>query len=552
MNKERIIEKISELKNDIQFIIDSSKSNTLSTKLQETKKDKLLLLKRLTEDLKRIHKTEQKSQTLINNIKKAHNENDSINFKSAQQKKSNDQISKIKIQKEIRKDSMNKYLDFIEEQKFYNKLDPVNIPGCLFLHDAIISSYGLCPYIKIDSIINVNHNQQLSDEQINNFIHDIYSKRKLWLDTQSDSGKLYWDIYDKLYNRKDLTEHYNNYNSLEKKIEEFILLTMSHDQKLMYDSCIDIIIEYLSQSPKNKTLKDKYKSVINNLSILVSQLGFDIHLFLSIKFNTTIVINILPAQNVNYNKFLIDEFDKLLNDFKLLNEDIKQNEKFITNSKNNLNNEMYLFLTNQKSFNLITSQPHFTQSKKYFKRWALLTESEKLERYESYANFYVDKYLINSNIIPHDSKNTYISTLITLLHNAHKSKKLIYRDIKWNIKDGIIETIKCLRFNKETNELYLNPSKVITSIQKKKVSTKTLFSKDIEKYVNEEILSYIVVFFQKFPDKKKRDEYLKENRDNCVEMIKNKLKIKKITNEDKKQILQKYDDMFSVVNHNQI
>lgn len=554
MNKERIIERINELKTDVQYIIDSAKSKTTdSSKLQKIKKEKLLLLKQLTDDLKRIHKIEQKSQSLVNNIKKVHNENDSINFQSDKNKKNNTlNISKAKLQKQIRKESMYIYLEFLEEQKFYNIFENDKIPSCIFLHESVLSSYGFCPFIKIKELVDLNPKSKIEDSQIENYKQLIYNKRKQWLDSTNDNGKIYWDLYDKIFNKKDLLNHYKQLHDLDKQIQNFIQSSFSDNQKQMYVTCIDIIKEYTSLNIKNKTIKEKFKSVINNLSILVSQLGYNLHHFLNIKYNLNIVVNFLP-NSIN-NIFLETEFEKLLDCYTLINEQILHKEKYITNSKNNLNNEMYLFLTNQKKFDAhVNNLPNlFIQSKKYFKRWALLTETEKLERYESYANYYIDKYLISSNIIPINERDSKLAFLIDLLHQAHKDKDLIFRDLKWSNKDGIIEQIKCLKFNKDTHEFYLTPSKKAGKIiSKKKVSVKTIFSKQTEKFINEEILCHIVLFFQKHSENINQKELQKQNKESCIELIKNKLKIKKLTNDDKKIIFQKYDEMFNVVKNNQ-
>lgn len=553
--KERLLQKINELKNDIQYIIDSSKSKTLDLNLQQTKKDKLTQLKQMSDQLKQIYKTEQQSQTFTNKIKKAYNENDSINFKSAKHKNNQESMSKARQDKLIRKETMNKYIEFLEEQKFYNKFESDKIPSCLFLHDTVLSTYGLCPYINIANVIDIQpeNKNNLSDVDTENYKNIIHDKRKSWLDATSDNGKIYWDLYDKIFNKKELFNYYKQHEFLQKQLEQFVHNSMTENQLKIYDSCIEIIKEYTSSQQKNKMLREKYKSVTNNLSILVSELGYDLHYFLSTKFNTNIVVNYLKDSIKNDNKILKSEFDTLLTQFNFLHEEIKYNEKFIINSKNNLNNEIYLFLTNQKSFNnLPTNESHisFVQSKKYFKRWALLTENEKFERFESFANYYVDKYLITPNIIPIKQRDTQLTFLIDLLQQAHKNKELIYRDIKWNNNDGVIEQVKSLRFNKETGQLYLNPSKKGTSAIKKKFSVKTILSKESEKFINEEILCHIVIFFQKYPDQNERKQHLKENKEACLELIKNKLRIKKITNEDKKQIFQKYDNMFNVVDSN--
>lgn len=589
MNKERLIERIGELKSDIQHIIDISKSKTLDVSLQQTKKEKLLQLKQYTEQLKAICKTDQKSQATITTLKKTFNENDAINFKIAKHKNSGELLSKVRIEKQVRKESMNKYVDFLQEQKFYNKFESDKIPSSLFLHESVINSYGLCPFIDtkemikeiINELVKENNNAndkdnnncddtcnnkltQLSESEIEDYKQQIHDKRQSWLNSKEDSGKIYWDLYNKIYNKQELFNSFKRYESLEKQLDQFVISTLSDNQRIVYDSCLANIKEYINITQRNKTTKEKYKAIVNNLSILVSQLGYDLHNFLAIKFNTTIVINHLTSQIESSIQLqaVAEQFDKLLLQLKFVHEEIKCQEKFIANMKNNLQNEIYLYLTNQKTFGTIVpeqqkTQP-FIQSKKYFKRWALLTDAEKIERFQSFSNFYIDKYLISTNIIRPNQRDTYLSTLIDLLTNAHKNKELIYRDLKWSNKDGIIEQVKCLRFNKETEQFFLNPSKRGNSgkpnnisLLRRKTSSKSIFTKETEKFINEEVLCHIVLFFQKYSDPTERNTHTKDNRESCIELIKNKLKIKKLTNDDKKEILKKYDDMLVVVSSNQ-
>lgn len=572
MNKERLIERIGELKSDIQHIIDISKSKTLDISLQQTKKEKLLQLKQYTEQLKAICKTDQKSQATINTLKKTFNENDAINFKIAKHKNSGELLSKVRIEKQVRKESMNKYVDFLQEQKFYNKFESDKIPSSLFLHESVINCYGLCPFIDIKKIINeinVNNNNlsDLSNSEIEHFKQQVHDKRQTWLNSTEDSGKIYWDLYNKIYNKQELFNSFKRYETLEKQLDQFVISTLSDNQRLIYDSCLANIKEYVSITQRNKTTKEKYKAIVNNLSILVSQLGYDLHNFLAVKFNTTIVINQIRSSHETTNpeiqlQAVAEQFDKLLLQLKFVHEEIKCQEKFIVNMKNNLQNEIYLYLTNQKTFTTVPEQQKtqpFVQSKKYFKRWALLTDAEKIERFQSFANFYIDKYLISTNIVPITQRDTHLSTLIDLLTNAHKNKELIYRDLKWSNKDGIIEQVKCLRFNKETEQFFLNPSKRGNSgksnnnnvLLRRKTSSKSIFTKETEKFINEEVLCHIVLFFQKYSDPTERNTHTKDNRESCIELIKNKLKIKKLTNDDKKEILKKYDDMLAVVSSNQ-
>jgi hypothetical protein len=83
-------------------------------------------------------------------------------------------------------------------------------------------------------------------------------------------------------------------------------------------------------------------------------------------------------------------------------------------------------------------------------------------------------------------------------------------------------------------------------ISKKKVSTRTIITKESEKIINEELLYYILKKSQN-----NLDTPSKEDKDAFTERIKIKLKIKKLTANDKLKICEKYDEIFTVIKNNQ-
>ena len=210
---------------------------------------------------------------------------------------------------------------------------------------------------------------------------------------------------------------------------------------------------------KTKRLKERYKSLVHNLSILYSETNIEFHVLLSTKYNFQVDVNkfdnVEPKQSTIQDRFqillLIDKFNEYINSYKKILESILSKEKYITNIIKNLKTDLCLFITDQKTFlskcqdlhhNL--QQPKITQCGKYFKRWITLSQNEQLERFMSFSTYYIEKMLQN-NTINTCEKDQLVETLYNLLKNAHVSKQMIYRDFTWNTSLGIIDKIKILK-----------------------------------------------------------------------------------------------------------
>jgi hypothetical protein len=415
-------------------------------------------------------------------------------------------------------------------------------------------------------------------------------------------------LYDNFIKKEELNLLLQESQELEKTIYNFTKSILTQSQLDLYDNSVSFIKEYTSCNIKTKRIKEKYKVLINNLSILYSETSLEFHTYLSLLFNNTFVINIINS-NCNskkndsqdkFNKIIITErFTKYVTKYKTNIENREKKQKFITNTIRNLNDSLYSFLTDKKTFlskqNITFSKSKIFQQGKYFKRWILLTETERLERFLSYSVYYVDKFLIENLVIKQEDRDFFTDKLYNILKLALQSKTLIYRDFTWNTKRGIIENIKILKFadkefilnftkrenkgakadkerkkqlelntknEKTTNDQITNDqitndqitndqitndqiTNEKTLILKKKVSTRTIITKESEKIINEELLYYILK-----RSENNSDTPSKEDKDAFTERIKLKLKIKKLTVNDKLKICEKYDEIFTVIKNN--
>jgi hypothetical protein len=638
--KTHLISQIDNLKKDIQLLIDYKKTLTNKDdilKCNETKQAKMSQLKNLTEKLKNIHKEERLLTQKQNELRLVSRAIDNIAFGAAKKRNNQLAMDKARLEKIKRDETRNQYLKYQMIEKKYLEYDSKILPGFLFLHSDVLQSYGLCPFIYTSTLetndTNKNETNETNETNENgtngtnetyengtnetyengtngtnetygtNDTDKLYQNRLQWLESQSDNGDIYIKLYNNLIKKEELNFLLQQSQELEKTIYDFTKSILTQFQLDLYDNSVTFIKEYTSCNIKTKRIKEKYKVLINNLSILYSETSLEFHTYLSLLFNNTFVVNIINSNSkkndVNshsqkndgqdkFNKIIITErFTKYITKYKTNIENREKKQKFITNTIRNLNDSLYSFLSDKKTFlskqNIAFSKSKIFQQGKYFKRWILLTETERLERFLAYSVYYVDKFLIENLVIKQEHRDLFTDKLYNVLKLALQSKTIIYRDFSWNTKRGIIENIKILKFtdkefilnftkrenkgakaDKErkkqlelntsngnetitnetiTNETITNETK--TLISKKKVSTRTIITKESEKIINEELLYYILKKSENNPDAPS-----KEDKDAFTERIKIKLKIKKLTVNDKLKIYEKYDEIFTVIKNN--
>ena len=180
-----------------------------------------------------------------------------------------------------------------------------------------------------------------------------------------------------------------------------------------------------------------------------------------------------------------------------------------------------------------------------------MSQEERLERFESYSLYYVHVFLLEKDIIDISQRDNIVSTLSELLKSAYVSKKMIYRDIKWNTTKGIIELVKILHYDKELGFVLQYTKQIMekregdNNLTKKKLSFRTIITKESEKIINEDLLYFILDRIQNGVESS-----TKEDKEAFGEKIKYKLKIKRLTINDKIKIFEKYDEIFHIVKNN--
>jgi hypothetical protein len=511
------------LKNEIQDILHRINNEEVLEhidEMNETKNRKIEELKVANDSYNALIIVEQEAHK-ENEWKKTCRSSDTLEFTKLKNKPNRNEL--LNTFKEKREKAREDFDNFKKIEEEYSLLDSIDIPGFLFFNNEIIKTYGLCPFIKI--------------------IPGFEDLRKEWLKNTTDEGKKYYDLYNIVINEFE----YNSCIQKKTELEHFFeklqdnMLTDSH--KTLLSSSLEHLTDYLNCPVKTKKIKDKFKIIINNISILVIETGLLINEYWSLKYDNYIPINTLKDVLIHDKTllFLTDNYKEKLEEYKKVKENIIQTRKYITNVKQHLKQELYEYLTNSKP--TIEKQ----ESKYANKKWSQLNLEEKHDRFESFSKFYVDRFLVSSGLILSEQKLDTIDKLYILL----KESNIKFKDLKWNIKGGIIEKINKLKWDDTTKSLSMIKDVVKPNDEKlfpKRISSvKTIFNQESEKVINEEIVKFIIA---KLGGKCIVDS--KESKELLLENLKIKLRLKRITVNDKLQVYKKFDDIYTVISENHV
>lgn len=411
----------------------------------------------------------------------------------------------------------------------YLEQDSKVVPGLLFLHHNVIKEYGKCPYI--------NTQNDLTPEEIELL-------RKEWLNLQYDNGGIYYSLYESLYNKKNKIECEQSLSEIENKLIDTytnnIVVAFDDTQKKLYDTFIRFSEDYMQAKIKSKSIKEKFKTIVSNHNIIVKCSKVDLTEFYNNKYGYNIVVDnnfditgITTLNEVCMNIELQKKLQDLVREYINMYSQLQSCVKCITNTMNTLTNDLCDFLAGKKIDVLNSSIPK--QTGMYFKKWTSLTQEEKKERLEHYCDYFVERYIVFENLADYGTSNKLKVSLKELVIGLFESKKLTCRHFKWNSSIGIIETIKTLKYNNDTKEWNINIE--TSTVQKKhKSSIRTVFSKDNEKIVNELLLRTILA-----------NGKGNTTVEMCINLVKDSLKIRRISNSDKEIIINKFAEISSVV-----
>lgn len=535
MEEERLCQKINDLKKDIQWIIEKDKGEP--GKFEDEKKVKMALLKGLTQKLKDM-------KTKKAEINKAQSAVNSLEYHAANRKgKDSAGVQKFRLAREAREKAKNEYFDYLKLEERYTEVDPKEVPGPLFLHEAVLNAYGYCPYIDIDFEVEDPGGR-------------IMGQRQKWLEEKEDKGKVYYDLFEDLYNKRGLVEAEASKAAHVGRMEAKIKLHLTDPQWDLYMQSMEIIKEWMTCNVRTKKIKERFKGLTHNMSVLYAETLMPIHDYLGLEYLSNhpsgIMVNDVKLTKEAMQRtdlYVAETFRGDIEELKKLRELLDGKRKWIINTTKNLKHELYLFLTksNDKQYR---QKPKFVhQIGKYFRRWTALTVEEKAERFASFSKYYVTRYMVAELLIEEAQQEKYITNLTELLSEAYRKKELIYRDFAWVTKHGMIEKVKVLKYNKETDQFFLDSHHKAAKLakqqqpSKKKASSRTIFTKENERVINEQILMWVV----KDIHNNTSGGVGGGGKEQFLEKVKDQLRVKRISNGDKATLYKKFDEMYIVV-----
>ena len=410
----------------------------------------------------------------------------------------------------------------LQYEVIINEDEKINYKDILYLHDQIVSNYGIFKY----------DTQKYKMEQEN--------LKQEWLKSQKDSGKLYYELYNKIINESEYNDLIKKKEEVEEDIEKIINIVLTLQQKNIYNDALTLIYEYNSYKIKTHKVKEKYKKILYIFSELYNESHINIHDYISKKFNISIVINYSQKDLMKQNTKINENFNIYLDKYVEILSKLQISKKYIKNSKKCL-------LSNYKKHLSTYTVDEYVQIGKYFKKWVDLTQDEKYERLESFS-----KYYIHNRIIKRDKKmnNKEMYTLNDqpILYNYLKKtldeKKLNYHNIKWNIKKGVIEKINFESTphseNSTLNEFELKEKQI-----RKSIPQTTILSKINDRDINKYILTFLM---EQIKEKVDKNVILSSKyKTLCFNIIKAKMDIKRISKDDLIIMTKKYKDIFDII-----
>ena len=509
-------EQISNIANEIKKLGSGNTDENVKNYIKQLKKQKTELTKQLNEQKK-------------NNASKRPGEfqvKQAIAFGDTVARKGKGMKEAYEIQQQRDKER-SEYIKNKENLENYLENDSKDVPGLLLLHHNIIKEYGKCSYI---------------NKSDNTSIAEIEVLRKDWLGLQYDNGATYYSLYDCIYNKKPLIELQEKLDKLDTEINDvyskYVVPFFDNIQKKLYVDFIKYSKKYFESKTKSKNIKERLKNAISNNSIIVKFSKINLTDYYNIKYGYNMIVDtdydissITTPNEICMNIELQTKIHKLVNEYANTHKEIHTMKKYIDNTLHTLKNDLSDFLAGKTIDVLNSALPR--QQGKYFKRWTMLSQVEKRERLEHYCEYFVERFIVFEGLAEYDTGVKLKESLKNIILDAFDDKKLSCRNFTWNSKTGIIESIKSLKYNQESKEWSIEISKPV--VQKKhKSSIKTIITKDNEKIINELLLRNIVM-----------DTSI--TIDTCLELIKERLALHRISNADKEIINNKYIEIMSVV-----
>lgn len=322
-------------------------------------------------------------------------------------------------------------------------------PAWVFLIDNVVKTYGNCPYLPYDKAHlrheHIKTNPSIYEDALARYVHkSIYSGLE--------------------------SEHQTAKENLEQVVyEEISNVYVGKDPKKFIDVTLSEARWFQNQRSRTKVVTERWQRTLKDIDTIHEKTGVNLALFLKAFYDITIKYKAgVPNTKANTTS-AVDTFETAYERFTRSLTARETEETHISHVRED---------AIQRLVKLIRNGFKEAQTGKYKKRWNLLTDTQQLERIQSFSNYYC---LLNN-----DTENQ-TNDLVSAIMDRIVNKKLKTSDIKWVIKEGIIKEIQTLswkdgKFCFEDTKNKTKVKKVATVIKPSSVSTKPQLSEtDIER-----------------------------------------------------------------------
>ena len=306
----------------------------------------------------------------------------------------------------------------------------------------------------------------------------------------------------------------------EKELYDYLSTFLSEELLNYYHEIGCHLNEYNSTNVKSKRLKSIYNTCVNYISILYYSTGIEFDAYFMKRYKLTIRINQLNVPRMKIDSGVINVVNELFKKVLDIVEatTIKPMRKQHTRSYSEQDNSSTSEPVIEKTEAKLIQTPMFQNTK-----WASLTKEQRSQVISEFSKVYVYNSILFYHYIDESQVDTTIHALETLLTEYSENGSL---NIKWDKAKGIISQVQHLKF--------VDPNFIIERKLVKKVSFKNnQLTEKHEKKINDIVVSELVKGNQE--------------KSEIVEVVKTKLKLSKLSPQDRKKIHTSFEKIKQVM-----
>lgn len=399
---------------------------------------------------------------------------------------------------------------------FYQEYDSRLYPSFLFFHTDVVNVCGKCLF------------SHIRDESVD--VLNLETSRQTWLESTPDYGSCYYDLFARLCLKSRATQFSKRLDELHNEVSSWLQSHLTLELYNQFKEAEHLLEDYKRHSVKSKKRKDQLNQVINILSLIYQETHLAVHSYLSKKHAVPLVVNGIKATTDSPREihvlYVSEQLDKYVDEMENVQNLLTTEVKYIKNVSEHL---MECLIDSHIRY----IESSHAQIGKYFKKWSMMNQNEKEDRIQSFCEWYVDSYLLKTNIIDNSIRESLHKQMSEEVSNALSSNFLTFRDIKWCAKKGIISKIEHILYLEQERKFFVEKDSSAKQTIRKASVSKTIFLRSNENLINDTILQCVL---------KKMGE------GETLVALKEKLKLHKMSSADKKTFRTRFMEIQSIVN----